>query len=204
MPRWWLLQLKPELKDWTENKLWFCPKATKPGGVGARVRNFNTAWSWKPLDPPGFTVGKNGLSGSYGLNGYLISVSDPGKDYPRGAQRSKDRRTFSRIRQPATVPAMVDALEYQVFPLPDDEAAADADGEEAWDSNLPGMKKACIDRHRGFVSALFADSSVRKVGLKELWTLKWYQNFKTDGPMTLAGGVSHDDWPDWIRRYKDY
>jgi len=62
----------------------------------------------------------------------------------------------------------------------------------------------CINRHDGFVNCLFMDWSVRKVGLKELWTLKWYPTFDTTGPWTKAGGVKPEDWPPWMRRFKDY
>jgi hypothetical protein len=48
------------------------------------------------------------------------------------------------------------------------------------------------------------DSSVRKVGLKELWTLKWHRNFNTNGYYTKAGGATAEDWPEWMRRFKDY
>ena len=51
---------------------------------------------------------------------------------------------------------------------------------------------------------LFMDWSVRKVGLKELWTLKWNRQFDTTGPWTKAGGVDPSSWPEWIRRFKDY
>jgi len=54
------------------------------------------------------------------------------------------------------------------------------------------------------VNYLFMDYSVRKVGLKELWTLKWHQSFNTAGPWTRAGGVESEDWPLWTRNFKDY
>ena len=38
----------------------------------------------------------------------------------------------------------------------------------------------------------------------ELWTLKWHRNFDTTGPWTKAGGVQPADWPEWMRRFKDY
>jgi prepilin-type N-terminal cleavage/methylation domain-containing protein/prepilin-type processing-associated H-X9-DG protein len=62
----------------------------------------------------------------------------------------------------------------------------------------------CINRHDGGVNCLFLDWSVRKVGLKELWTLKWYPDFNTNGPWTTAGGVKPEDWPQWMRGFKDY
>ena len=62
----------------------------------------------------------------------------------------------------------------------------------------------CINRHDGYVNSLFMDWSVRKVGLKELWTLKWHRNFNTSNRWTRAGGVRPEDWPEWMRDFKDY
>ena len=63
---------------------------------------------------------------------------------------------------------------------------------------------SCIDRHNGGINAMFMDFSVRKVGLKELWTLKWHKQFDTAGQWTQAGGVLPEDWPKWMRGLKDY
>jgi prepilin-type N-terminal cleavage/methylation domain-containing protein len=61
-----------------------------------------------------------------------------------------------------------------------------------------------MNRHNGAISSLFMDWSVRKVGLKELWTLKWIPDYCTTGPWTKAGGVQAENWPQWMRRFKDY
>jgi len=63
---------------------------------------------------------------------------------------------------------------------------------------------ACINRHNGGINVLFIDWSVRKVGLKELWTLKWHREYDTAGPWTRRGGVQPEDWPEWMRGFKDY
>jgi len=62
----------------------------------------------------------------------------------------------------------------------------------------------CINRHSGRINSLFLDWSVRKVGLKELWTLKWKPKFDTASVWTKAGGVLPEDWPKWMRGFKDY
>ena len=49
---------------------------------------------------------------------------------------------------------------------------------------------------------LFRDWSVRKVGIKEIWTLNWHKQFDTSGPWTKAGGVQREDWPEWMRGFK--
>jgi len=67
-----------------------------------------------------------------------------------------------------------------------------------------GLQTFCINRHDGSVNSLFLDWSVRRVGLKELWTLKWDDQSDTAGPWTKAGGVLPEYWPYWMRGFKDY
>jgi len=66
------------------------------------------------------------------------------------------------------------------------------------------MMHFVINRHDAFVNHLFMDWSVRKVGLKELWMLKWHREYDINGPWTKAGGVVLSDWPEWMRGFKDY
>jgi len=72
--------------------------------------------------------------------------------------------------------------------------------------SVPGgeWSSVCINRHNAGINSLFLDWSVRKVGLKELWTLKWWRQYNTRGPWTKAGGAKSEDWPQWMRRFKDY
>jgi len=73
-------------------------------------------------------------------------------------------------------PKLCDSVWYDVYPYdtdhppeyPDDVAKTGGNGE---------MKRVCINRHTGFINGLLMDWSVRKVGLKELWTLNWYRSF---------------------------
>jgi prepilin-type N-terminal cleavage/methylation domain-containing protein/prepilin-type processing-associated H-X9-DG protein len=69
---------------------------------------------------------------------------------------------------------------------------------------MGGMHDFCMNRHSGYVNGLFLDWSVRKVGLKELWTLYWYWEFNRANAWTRAGGVQPEDWPEWMRDFKDY
>ena len=70
--------------------------------------------------------------------------------------------------------------------------------------NVNEMNRVCVDRHNAALNGLFCDWSVRPIGLKELWTLKWNKSYNTRGVWTKAGGATGDDWPEWMRRYKDY
>ena len=66
------------------------------------------------------------------------------------------------------------------------------------------MKHFSINRHNGTINMLFMDWSVRSVGLKELWKLKWHREFNRNGFWTLAGGAQAGDWPVWMRNFKPY
>lgn len=62
-----------------------------------------------------------------------------------------------------------------------------------------GIELCCMDRHGGgTINMCFIDSSVRSVGLKELWTLKWHRNFDT------RIGPPAGKWPEWMRKFKNY
>ena len=209
----WALQLTDTEKDWTENKIWFCPKAPasklwidKTGTfVPPEELTFSHAWGIESGIKEGkYKYPKDGIAGSYGLNGYLARSTDDTYDkIGSGAAvpQSQGWQDFFKAKRTARVPMMADALMPQILPRPDDRPGLDEN--DAW-WNDSYMARACIDRHNGFVNVAFADSSTSKIGLKELWTLKWYQKFDTNGPWTLAGGVAHDDWPEWIRRYRAY
>jgi len=46
--------------------------------------------------------------------------------------------------------------------------------------------------------------STDKIGLKELWWFKRHRTFDTANVWTIAGGAMPEDWPDWMRNFKDY
>ncbi|MBL7185029.1 MAG: prepilin-type N-terminal cleavage/methylation domain-containing protein [Phycisphaerae bacterium] len=66
------------------------------------------------------------------------------------------------------------------------------------------MMHFTLKRHQTGTNVLFLDWSVRAVGLKELWTLKWHRQYPINGPLTKAGGVQPSSWPDWMSSFKDY
>ena len=64
--------------------------------------------------------------------------------------------------------------------------------------------RVCINRHEGGINMVFLDGSVRKVGLKELWTLTWRKQYNTANRWTKGGEVPPEDWPEWMRGFKGY
>jgi len=198
----WIGLMEERYRSPRQNRLWFCPEATSPlydergnptGGSDVfSAWGFFMAWTWSDL-------GKDGIAGSYGLNGYTLRIPDSGS-YEGNVPAANGWRDLQSVPQPATVPMFVDALRFDLWPKAIDLPTA---SEVApWSGS--NMARCCINRHDGAVNCLFVDGSVRKVGLKELWTLKWHKSFNTAGPWTKAGGVQHTDWPEWIRDFKDY
>ena len=73
-----------------------------------------------------------------------------------------------------------------------------------WINYVNEMMHFTLTRHQTGTNVLFLDWSVRPVGLKELWTLKWHRKYPINGPLTKAGGVQPSDWPEWMRNFKEY
>jgi len=143
--------------------------------------------AWKLATHTLSTLERGPLVGSYGVNGCGPSLSDPRVNRGRRVDRSR-------------VPIFLDRVDFYA-------QAKATDEPPEYDGHLtsPGdMKRCCIDRHNGGINSLFLDWSVRKVGLKELWTLEWTTWFDQHGPWTRAGGVRPEDWPAWMRGSKDY
>ena len=205
---WWPWQLEDRLKDWKNNKIWFCPTATKPrideNGVSVPTFNIFNAWGIYPdshkceLTGKTYQPGPNGMAGSYSINGYVLTI--PTDWEFEGGVPAEDGWRTPNVSGAGNVPLFIDALRFDLWPL---ETHAPANYEfAAWSGN--NMARCCINRHKGFVNSAFLDFSARRVGLKELWTLKWHKSFNTAGQWTTAGGVLPDEWPEWMRNFKDY
>ncbi|MEN6428692.1 MAG: type II secretion system protein [Phycisphaerales bacterium] len=136
-----------------------------------------TAWKCSGVVGKG-QAAEETYHGSYGLN-YFV---DAAKGYT------------------AQTPLLLDCAGPGVRPYPQNAPPAFS-GQFAGGSGA--LSWACIDRHQGEINALFCGMTVRKVGLKELWTLRWHPEWDTANCWTKAGGVQPEDWPQWMRGFKD-
>jgi len=197
---WWPWYLPEKLKDWTANKIWLCPTATKPiSEINTLNANIYNSWGIYKDSQAGRSAGRSGINGAYGLNGYFIPIG--GGSYESGVEAKFGCGSLNSVKQASTVPLMVDALRFDLWPVPNN-GPANTEG-AAWSANHMG--RCCINRHGGFVSMVFADGYARKVGLKELWVLKWHRDFNTSGPWTRAGrGAGTINWPAWLARFPEY
>ena len=190
----WQRVLRPYYVDVGELRC--CPEATKPrvpsgGGGGASGSTFI---AWGVFSSSALSWAEDGDYGSYGVNGWIYSKGSP------HAQPLENYWKGYNVPGASNVPLLLDCLWIDGWPNPNNGPPALGDG-LTYSNNF--MARFCINRHNGFVNGTFMDSSVRKIGLKELWTLKWHRSFDTTGTWTTAGGVQPSDWPDWMRSFKD-
>ncbi len=133
---------------------------------------------------------------SYGFNGWLINY--PFRLFRRSRPNPLGQDVLS-FRGKSNIPALLDSKNPCRSPGPYDYPPL-----RPGRGGSGGMCTFCINRHDRYINSLFLDWSVRKIGLKELWTLKWHDEYNTTGPWTKAGGAQPEDWPLWIAKYKDY
>jgi prepilin-type processing-associated H-X9-DG protein len=159
-----------------------------------------------PLGYPGSTFyawqchGHPWRTGSYGINSYSPFVFvDRHKSIPPDILRNMKGIWEDAYQKGAdNIPLLLDSVTGQGF-CHETDLPPEFEGRLAFD-----LSSFCFNRHDGGINSLFLDFSIRKVGLKELWTLKWHRNFNTAGPCTRAGGVKPEEWPEWMRKFKDY
>jgi len=185
-----------------------CPMASKPANTEPhpalgpwRAGGTFKAWvfTWTGALP---TDGD--IRGSYGINDWTCP---PHPDWEPDSEWHRRCWTTPDVKGADNIPVQLDCCWpwggwwHLNVRIPPPECDAIPDGYVADRTWRHGF---CINRHDGYVNGLFMDWSVRRVGLKELWTLKWHRQFETNGRWTKAGGAQLEDWPQWMRRFRDY
>ncbi len=181
-----------------------CPMASKPlrsGGIHSTSTAFGSAYGGELQGTPGarfaaweITKPAPAFQGSYGCNQWAFSGLCM---FPRHALGRIVELDVSSLAGRAAIPVLLDSRMPWVRPM-------NIGGPPMTEEGGVNLGDVCMSRHGGYVNGLFLDWSARKVGLKELWTLPWYDEFDTAGRWTKAGGVKPEDWPKWMRKFKDY
>jgi len=187
-----------------------CPTATRTTGDWS-LRSMNGSQAYLEMSGGGVFMAWEirlptpAFRSSYGINRNLFAPSlFSGSDILAGG--SARELSIHAIQRCGTIPAILDAAGLHSW------MAKASEPPPKWELCDPFPRSVglldnwdlCINRHNGALNALFLDWSVRPVGLKELWTLKWHGRFDTHGPWTKAGGVQPEEWPEWMREFKDY
>ena len=158
----------------------------------------NSLVSWGIFGTNGYPVAYWGVAGdygSYGMNAWAMNppassigvyMQSPAADYWRKVSPSGGNVSV--------IPVFADAV-YDGAPPTDHDTPVTHSG---WLVSGNGMSNFSIPRHAGRspVDICFADSSVRPVGIKELWTLPWSRSFNT------AYMASLNSWPAWMGAYQ--
>lgn len=174
----WMKFLEPYYKD---PQLLFCPAAVKlDDTVSGGGRTAFSAWSL------------GGHWGSYGLNEFCCN-QPPAVESVYGFPTADYWKGRLDVKRAADIPVFVDSLWVDGWPDSSDTAPP---YECAPRMDQSGMWRFCVNRHNGAVNGVFLDFSVREVGLKGLWTLKWHRSYDTNADPPV--------WPDWMKEFKDY
>ena len=188
----WIIPLRSYIDTGRRKKLLLCPMATKPRSDG------------KEYGGPFETYRMGGASGetgiakercSYGMNNWLYN---PPSDVTKiqGRPTEWNFRTIG-VRGAANIPVFLDSMwrgggpAYGIGNVRIEPPQKNGE----WSGYKAEMHHFCIDRHNRCINVGFLDWSVRKVGLKGLWKLKWHREFDTSG---WSGG-----WPDWMKDFSD-
>lgn len=176
-----------------------CPRATKPQTEGGTV----PFAAWGVADRTYWTFLPEGSYGSYGINWWINNAHDSFPGIISGSPYPKEYfwRKYSSINPTNNVPLFLDSGHPLGRPRHDYDEPPHYDGDINRDY---GVGRFCTSRHNDATNGVFADGSVRKIGLKELWVLKWSKGYNTKNDYTLKGGVTPDMWPEWIRNMKAY
>jgi len=195
-PGLWMNALRPYYKDNWDMLL--CPTAARLMLSSADWGTFKAAS--REIPTPGGS--RQNYVFSYGINSWTNNMK---------ADRPPDRpvrwfwKNVNNISGADKIPVFADSTWHDAWPRHTDSPAATMDAYGIGDRGTTGeINHFCIDRHDGFINSMFMDWSARRVGLKELWTLKWHREFDISGPWTKAGGADDSDWPVWLRHYPAY
>ncbi len=185
-----VMLFKPYYQD---SQLLLCPSTKLNGTNGAAV------WLGKTWGPNGLNWGMDAnMVGSYGENIWTANPPfDVGVPYS-----SKEFWGTMFVKGASTVPLFIDSGNPYLYPHSNDRPRTDESN--IYERSGYEMNFAAINRHSGILNSLFLDASLRKVGIKELWTLKWSKNFNTRDVYTTAGGMTAGKWPLWMRKFKEY
>ncbi len=169
-----------------------------------------TFMAWGKFNVNGYPINtaygeQTGMYGSYGINGWAYDPLDNGL-MVNGVQTTYSIPTANRpnywrtinVPHADRVPLFSDCMYDGGEPQPSYPPSPIKGTELNASVPTSDMSIYCIDRHQGGINMTFMDESVRKVGLKELWRLKWHRTFNTSAiiPSTF--------WTPWMQGLQDY
>ncbi len=158
-----------------------CPDATKPLSEIGR-----TPYSlWQGWEEEGGRFTEDDMS-SYAFNDWLCNPPDTGSTLVAGRAAKRFWRSIDKIKQADEVPMFIDSLHTNITPTRSDSPPQYSSlsipmTDLVW--NINTMKMVCIERHmKDFVQAVHCDQSVKRIGLRQLWGLRWHKGYTLTEP----------------------
>ncbi len=189
----WVEPLRPYYEDGGE-AMRVCPVATKSLEDGA----YPAFAAWDMVNT--FTRDESVYRGSFGINNWVYN-RPPGADSSAlmWGNPSANNWMITEFKGANNVPMFLGCWRWGGAPYDTRDPASPSGWNEPSPSEevfMSGFGRFCLNRHNGTVNSCFVDSSVRPIGLKELWRLKWHRTFD----ITAESPV----WPDWMKNLKNY
>jgi len=204
----WVLSLR---KYWADKAdILLCPSAKKrlPSGAGVAAYGDATHSYVQGGNAAQFTDGQGRFvepeECAYGYNLWLFTLP-PNLGALQGRPRSLHFNN-SYGKNMANVPLFLDAMWRGGGPWYGVESGLSSN--PTFDGIIPPMENGqwsgynkemmhfAMDRHSRGVNSVMMDSSVRHVGVKGLWSVKWHKKY--DAKRGYTG-----DWPEWMSHFSD-
>ena len=177
----WVGAMAPYYQD---PKMNFCPDAVKIMGENASgITPIEPDEAWGRFPDTDTRTGYANMAGSYGINDW---VGDPTNGFVFGQESDYWKSPLQKGSGYA--PLFLDASWLGGMPMDTDTPPTNPNGT----GGTGMMGRYCIDRHSGEINTVFVDFHVDRVAVKDLWDLKWHQNF--------IRGNYRDEWPDWMKK----
>jgi prepilin-type N-terminal cleavage/methylation domain-containing protein len=177
-------------------ELLLCPTATK-FDAGKDYGSFDMSYDMPDYsDAYGNTMKDE--RASYGMNCWAFSTSVD----LQGRAAEYHWKRIDHVSNAGNVPLFLDAMWRGGGPhweSTNANAITPPSTNGQWISAGYEMMHFALDRHARGVNSLFMDFSVRKVKTKELWDLKWHNNYDTN----RASRMSASWWGSWLSGQSD-
>lgn len=128
--------------------------------------------------------------GSYCLNEWVYNSNDTS-----GGRSLKSYWRNTQHRGLPNIPVMGDGVWRSDGQPNHTDAPPEFEGQQRSGVNSDEIRLFTIPRHTNAMQMLFMDWSVRRVGLKGLWRLKWHRNTDVNYPSPL--------WPNWMSGFSE-
>ena len=186
---WWMLPTRPYYQD---HDIRICPTTKLDGRGPFRLGGGVEVLIDKLIrEEPSVTRWKM----SYGPN---IWTSNPLLDAETVFMRQPVENCWrtTDVSGASEIPVFLDCTTMDAAPTHKDSPPSEED-DFIYSTHVDNMRPFCVNRHDAHTQGLLLDWSVRKIGLKELWELKWHRNWNPNMDPPPA-------WPEWMENFKDY